>query len=431
MKKKIMLLVAVMCISLCACGTVEKATEEVNVEENVEESVEKESVEEESVEEENVIESETEAEITEEIVELTAEEKYDRAKAFMKSGDLEDALSLLKEIESEIPEVTEWISVCEKYIPYYGIWVTDDYIYDLASSSLEPTPESVDSFVQIFIDCESSLISANIFKLNIKENNGEICASLGSGAIGMIVDDLFARYHSDGEYMQTEITFDFTNGKYVEIVTPTPENTAMKGTNICNANYIKSEKTIKDYNTLNMIRLWHLKHVAKLENPCDVLDNCWYIVGYKYDKTYKFCYRLSNDEQIAKEKFEQYISETLSRIELGHQYEIMEDGSVHIWDKSQDKSVDKPCETIYIALNDRENNFCLVVEIEEEIEIAANKPKEPKIGMKKEEVLKSTWGKPDDKNITEFSWGTEEQWVYKGKGYIYLENGVVTAIQHK
>ena len=73
----------------------------------------------------------------------------------MKSGDLEDALSLLKEIESEIPEATEWIPVCEKYIPYCGIWVTDDYIYDSASISAEPTPESVDSFVQIFIENKS------------------------------------------------------------------------------------------------------------------------------------------------------------------------------------------------------------------------------------------------------------------------------------
>lgn len=60
-----------------------------------------------------------------------------------------------------------------------------------------------------------------------------------------------------------------------------------------------------------------------------------------------------------------------------------------------------------------------------------NKPKEPAIGMTKSEVLNGTWGEPDKKNIDEYEWGTEEQWVYDGKGYVYFENGVVTSIQHR
>jgi hypothetical protein len=54
---------------------------------------------------------------------------------------------------------------------------------------------------------------------------------------------------------------------------------------------------------------------------------------------------------------------------------------------------------------------------------------EPAIGMTKEEVLASTWGKPEDINITETQYGTSEQWVYYGFRYIYFEDGIVTTIQ--
>ena len=53
----------------------------------------------------------------------------------------------------------------------------------------------------------------------------------------------------------------------------------------------------------------------------------------------------------------------------------------------------------------------------------------PEIGMTAEEVEASSWGKPDRKNITEAYYGTHEQWVYEGKGYVYLDDGIVTSIQ--
>ena len=58
--------------------------------------------------------------------------------------------------------------------------------------------------------------------------------------------------------------------------------------------------------------------------------------------------------------------------------------------------------------------------------------KEPTIGMTAEEVRNSTWGEPDDINKTTTKYGTSEQWVYKNSNdfkYIYLDNGIVTAIQ--
>jgi len=58
----------------------------------------------------------------------------------------------------------------------------------------------------------------------------------------------------------------------------------------------------------------------------------------------------------------------------------------------------------------------------------------PKIGMTKEEAYNSTWGYPDDINKTTTEYGVSEQWVYEEEDdfdikCIYLDNGIVTAIQ--
>lgn len=57
------------------------------------------------------------------------------------------------------------------------------------------------------------------------------------------------------------------------------------------------------------------------------------------------------------------------------------------------------------------------------------KKPDPSIGMTASEVEESSWGKPERKNITEYAWGTKEQWVYSDRRYIYLEDGIVTSIQ--
>lgn len=59
----------------------------------------------------------------------------------------------------------------------------------------------------------------------------------------------------------------------------------------------------------------------------------------------------------------------------------------------------------------------------------SNQISAPTIGMTAEEVENSTWGKPEKINTTTYSWGTSEQWVYSTSRYVYLDNGVVTAIQ--
>lgn len=53
---------------------------------------------------------------------------------------------------------------------------------------------------------------------------------------------------------------------------------------------------------------------------------------------------------------------------------------------------------------------------------------DPAIGMTADEVLTSKWGYPKKKNITQTATSTSEQWVYD-QGYIYLTDGIVTAIQ--
>lgn len=55
--------------------------------------------------------------------------------------------------------------------------------------------------------------------------------------------------------------------------------------------------------------------------------------------------------------------------------------------------------------------------------------KDPEIGMSAEQVRNSTWGEPKEINKTTYAWGTSEQWVYSGYRYIYLDDGIVTAIQ--
>jgi len=51
------------------------------------------------------------------------------------------------------------------------------------------------------------------------------------------------------------------------------------------------------------------------------------------------------------------------------------------------------------------------------------------IGMTREQVRASCWGKPEKINITTNVGGDHEQWVYPGFQYVYLRNGVVTSIQ--
>lgn len=66
-------------------------------------------------------------------------------------------------------------------------------------------------------------------------------------------------------------------------------------------------------------------------------------------------------------------------------------------------------------------------------EVEANKiqpgSRKVRIGMSQEEVISSMGGKPYDINRTVSSYGTHEQWCYKGGVYLYFDNGVLTSWQ--
>lgn len=57
-----------------------------------------------------------------------------------------------------------------------------------------------------------------------------------------------------------------------------------------------------------------------------------------------------------------------------------------------------------------------------------------KIGMTQQQVLDSSWGKPDQINKTTTAYGTNEQWVYgynsSKMNFLYFENGILTSIQN-
>lgn len=52
------------------------------------------------------------------------------------------------------------------------------------------------------------------------------------------------------------------------------------------------------------------------------------------------------------------------------------------------------------------------------------------IGMTKQEVLDSMWGKPNYINTTTTQYGVHEQWVYGNGNYLYFEDGILTTIQN-
>jgi tetratricopeptide (TPR) repeat protein len=54
---------------------------------------------------------------------------------------------------------------------------------------------------------------------------------------------------------------------------------------------------------------------------------------------------------------------------------------------------------------------------------------DPQIGMTADEVRNSSWGSPLKINRTTTAYGVSEQWVYSDYRYIYLDDGIVTAIQ--
>lgn len=64
-------------------------------------------------------------------------------------------------------------------------------------------------------------------------------------------------------------------------------------------------------------------------------------------------------------------------------------------------------------------------------ELTSRKQEGVSIGMSRERVIQSSWGRPTQVNTTTNAHGTHEQWVYRGNhSYLYFDNGILTSIQN-
>lgn len=61
--------------------------------------------------------------------------------------------------------------------------------------------------------------------------------------------------------------------------------------------------------------------------------------------------------------------------------------------------------------------------------VLAKKSKGVVIGMRADQIMESSWGRPIKVNLTVTKGARTEQWVYPG-GYLYLKDGVLTGIQN-
>lgn len=61
--------------------------------------------------------------------------------------------------------------------------------------------------------------------------------------------------------------------------------------------------------------------------------------------------------------------------------------------------------------------------------LAARKREGVSLGMTQQEVLESSWGRPEKVNRSTYTFGVHEQWVYGG-GYLYFKDGILDSIQN-
>lgn len=62
--------------------------------------------------------------------------------------------------------------------------------------------------------------------------------------------------------------------------------------------------------------------------------------------------------------------------------------------------------------------------------LAKAKKEGVRLGMTKQQVLESSWGRPERINRTTNALGSREQWVYGGVNFLYFEGDRLTAIQN-
>lgn len=105
---------------------------------------------------------------------------------------------------------------------------------------------------------------------------------------------------------------------------------------------------------------------------------------------------------------------------------ILKDGKLYEYEYDDEyNELTKKYETVY-----KNELRCVWEKTDLNIKLSPKDPKEePAIGMTAEQVRNSTWGSPDEINRTTTAYGIHEQWVYSNYRYIYLDDGIVTAIK--
>lgn len=76
--------------------------------------------------------------------------------------------------------------------------------------------------------------------------------------------------------------------------------------------------------------------------------------------------------------------------------------------------------------NDYDDKKIINVEVNDEVKY---KDIPPAIGITREQLKLTSWGLPEDINKTSTEHGVSEQWVYGDGKYVYIDDGIVTAIQ--
>ena len=86
-------------------------------------------------------------------------------------------------------------------------------------------------------------------------------------------------------------------------------------------------------------------------------------------------------------------------------------------------------DAVYASNQKREKDAERAQAKERSEERALRKQHGVSIGMSEQEVLDSSWGRPQRINRTSTAAGSREQWVYGIGNYLYFDNGKLTAVQ--
>lgn len=187
--------------------------------------------------------------------------------------------------------------------------------------------------------------------------------------------------------------------------------------------------------------------------PADIIDDIWALHSRKTINLQNL-YRLDTRENICDLKS---LDENTLNVDIKKKFETINKGNYHAEFKEAKVpysdgiiylyyEINKKIE-IAIPLNYQENAYITFYGTGKTVALGnesyANATKEisaqtqvvkestPSIGMSADEVKNTSWGEPETVNKTTYSWGTTEQWVYPDNNYVYLENGIVTAVQEQ